>query len=183
MHLIVFLSHDNDKMTSAVLSIGSNLGDRHLNLRQARFLLLEAAGTITLQSSIYETEPWGFDTSDHFLNQVILLETKLSAVGLIETILEIEKQLGRERTGTRYASRIIDIDILFFGEEVILSNNLIIPHPLVQERKFILVPLCEIMPEFIHPVFEKKISDLLIECSDQSEVKDPVEKLNHIIVQ
>ena len=118
--------------------------------------LNQQVGTITNQSAIYETEPWGFESDDIFWNQVLEISTGLSAEEVLTQTQQIENELGRTRKANRYDSRIIDIDILFFGNQIIQTENLVVPHPRIQERKFALVPLCEIVSGLIHPIFQKK---------------------------
>ncbi len=129
-------------MIITYLILGTNMGDRFQNLGIARSSLQKSAGTITGNSSVYETEPWGFETDTSFLNQVIRLETHLSPELLLKKVLEIEKQSGRVRKeGNEFESRIIDIDILLYGDSVINTTNLVVPHPRMQQRMFVLVPL------------------------------------------
>jgi 2-amino-4-hydroxy-6-hydroxymethyldihydropteridine pyrophosphokinase len=158
-------------MKRVFLGLGANLGDREKNLEQALDKIAEFIGIIVSRSSVYETEPWGFRSSDQFLNMVIEVETKLKPSGLLGRLLMIESLLGRLRDGKKYSSRIIDIDILLYGRQKINTVTLQIPHPRMHERKFVLVPLCEIAPVLIHPVFEKTISELLKECKDEASIK------------
>lgn len=156
-----------------VTILGSNSGDKYRLIEQAISLLIKEVGEMTLASSYYETEPWGFIAEENFLNRVVVFETKLNAESFLHAALNIEKQLGRTRStnGPRYSSRPIDIDILFYGTEVINTPMLCIPHPRMQERNFVLTPLHEILPGFIHPVLHKSIQALWEECSDKSEVQ------------
>jgi 2-amino-4-hydroxy-6-hydroxymethyldihydropteridine diphosphokinase len=159
-------------MTNYVfLSLGTNLGDREANLIKALELIGKSIGQIDSRSGIYETEPWGFQSENNFLNMVIKVHTKFKPNDLIKKILHIEDQLGRIRDSRKYISRTIDVDILFYGNMVIDNYDLTIPHPLMQDRKFVLVPLCDIAPEMIHPVLKKTFRALLEECSDESIVK------------
>ena len=144
-------------MIRIYILLGGNLGDKQKVFSEARALLNEQVGKITASSAIYETEPWGFESTDFFWNQVIEISTALSPEDVLHQTQQIEFQLGRTRKAAQYDSRIIDIDILFYGDQVIASNNLIVPHPRIQERKFVLVPLSEIAPELMHPVFHKNI--------------------------
>jgi len=153
------------------LGIGTNLGDREANLDAAIKMISLFAFEITAVSSVYETEPWGFRSRNKFLNQAVRITSNLEPADLISEILNAELSLGRKRKGKQYSSRIIDIDILFYGERIINNPDLIIPHPLIGERMFVLAPLCEIAPDFIHPVFSKSISSLLGECSDINTIK------------
>ena len=156
-------------MNSVFLIVGGNLGNRKKNLQTAATFIDEQVGTIIQSSKIYETEPWGLSDQPAFYNQVHLVKSKLGAQTIIDTILEIEEKMGRVRT-IKNAARIIDIDILFFNEEIIDEPNLIIPHREIANRRFVLMPLNEIAPLMIHPVVKKNISELLSECKDQLKV-------------
>jgi 2-amino-4-hydroxy-6-hydroxymethyldihydropteridine diphosphokinase len=120
---------------------------------------------------VYETGPWGFKSGKKFLNRVLGVETVLNPSDLLERILKIESDLGRIRSGKGYSSRIIDIDILFFGDEIINEGSIVIPHPHLHERKFVLVPLNDIAPEFVHPVLKKTVEELLSLCTDKGKVR------------
>jgi len=157
-------------MNKAFLLIGGNLGDRLQNLEQASQQIAKNCGVVIKQSSIYETAAWGKTNQPDFLNQVLEIKTKLDATKLMSKIMEIEKLMGRERN-EKYDPRIIDIDILFFNEEVINESFLKIPHPEIQNRRFVLIPLAEIAPHLLHPVLKKNIDQLLKECKDPLEVK------------
>jgi len=159
-------------MTNYVfLGLGTNLGDREANLNKALELISKSVGRIDTCSGIYETEPWGFQSENNFLNMVIKVHTKLKPTDLIKKIILIEDHLGRIRDSRKYISRTIDIDILLYANIVIDKSNLTIPHPLIQDRRFVLVPLCDIAPEMIHPVLSKTFAALLKECKDDREVK------------
>lgn len=149
--------------------LGTNLGDRQANLSTAKTQILQKIGPILTESKIYETAAWGLTDQPNFLNQVIEIETKLSPSVLLKTILAIEKKMGRIRT-QKWGERLIDIDILYFGKEVINQENLKIPHPYLQERRFTLVPLVEVAPDFEHPVLLKSNNELLEICTDNSNV-------------
>jgi 2-amino-4-hydroxy-6-hydroxymethyldihydropteridine diphosphokinase len=163
-------------MNRAYLSIGTNRGDRTGNLNEALRLLGELAGKIISVSSVYETPPWKMVDSTDFLNQTLLLETNHTALQLMDSIFHIEKSMGRARTSQKYEPRIIDIDILFFNNEILNEEGLIIPHSLLQERRFILEPMAEIAPEFLHPILKKSMKELLHECIDESEIIKRVAK-------
>jgi 2-amino-4-hydroxy-6-hydroxymethyldihydropteridine diphosphokinase len=152
-------------MNKAYLLIGGNLGDRMAYLTQSKFFIENQCGKIITQSSYYETEAWGMKEQPSFLNQVILIETSFLADELLTHLLSIEKHLGRERS-IPLGPRTIDIDILYFNDEQVDSAQLTIPHPRMTERNFVLIPLNEIAPQFLHPVFLKTTQDLLIECKD-----------------
>jgi len=163
-------------MNKTYLSLGSNRGDRTANLSKAVDLLSEWTGNIIIVSSLYETSPWKMVDKTDFLNQVLLMETTLPASELIDNIILIESMMGRLRTSKKYEPRIIDIDILLFNMEIINTRELSVPHPLIRERRFVLEPMAEIAPEFIHPVLKKSITQLLNECEDKSEVRKLVSK-------
>lgn len=156
-------------MNKAFLLTGGNLGDRKKNLQHASELLEEFCGKIIRQSSLYETAAWGKTDQPNFLNQVFELETRLNPGQLMHEILKIEVLMGRKRN-EKYGPRTIDIDVLFFNEEIINEPALKIPHPELQNRKFVLTPLAEIAPALQHPVFKQTISELLAKCPDQLNV-------------
>ena len=156
-------------MNKAVLLLGANIGNREEALKKARDLLGMHAGELLICSSIYETAAWGLTSQSAFLNQVITLRTTFTASDLLTSILKTEAEIGRIRL-KKWEPRIIDIDILFFNEEVIQNDTLVVPHPLLQERRFALIPLNEILPSFIHPVFKCTISELVVRCVDQQAV-------------
>jgi 2-amino-4-hydroxy-6-hydroxymethyldihydropteridine diphosphokinase len=160
-------------MNKVFLGIGTNLGNRKANLRKALEMIGKHIGTVINSSSVYETAPWGFDSEDDFLNMVVMVETTHTPSEIMKKINTIESMLGRERNQDRYSSRVIDIDILLYDDLVINENGLKIPHPLMHERKFVLVPLCELAPDLIHPVFGKSMSNLLEECRDRSKIRPP----------
>jgi len=154
-------------MNLAYLLLGSNLGDKIKNISDAIALIHSSCGKIVKKSSLFESESWGFNSNDKFFNQVILIETSMSAEDLLQNILNIELLLGRVRNNTgNYNSREIDIDILFYNDEIIKQQDLKIPHPLLQERMFTLLPLNEIASELKHPLLHKTISELFTKCKD-----------------
>jgi len=153
-----------------VLLLGSNLGDREGNMVRAKELLISNAFIIKETSSIYETASWGKEDQPLFLNQCILGSYEQSATELLELIRSIEEELKRQRK-EKWGSRTIDVDILFFGDEVINSEDLIIPHPEISGRRLTLEPLIELMPYFIHPVFKMSLSEIMDECKDPLEVR------------
>jgi 2-amino-4-hydroxy-6-hydroxymethyldihydropteridine diphosphokinase len=157
-------------MNSAYLLIGGNLGNRIENLTKAISAIEKDIGKIIKVSAIYQTASWGITDQPDFLNQVLLVTTKFSAEQTMQIILSIENKMGRIRT-LKNASRIIDIDILFFNDEIVNSRHLTIPHPEIQNRKFALIPLNEIASEFIHPIFKKSIQNLLSTSKDKLKVK------------
>ena len=157
-------------MNKVYILLGGNLGNREKLFSEAREMIRNEIGAITKLSSIYETESWGFNTEQLFLNQVILIETEYSAIDTLSLLLNIEKQLGRKRSSNNYESRSIDLDILFFNDTINNSKELQVPHPRLHQRMFTLVPLNEIASQKIHPVFNEKISTLKEKCSDKSKV-------------
>ncbi len=157
-------------MNRAWLLLGGNLGDRIYNLEEAKIIIQKKAGNIIKFSSIYETAAWGNINQPAFLNQVIIVETTLTAEETMNEILSIENKLGRIRT-QKNAARTIDIDILFYNDDVIKTKNLSIPHPEIQNRNFVLYPLNEISPELLHPVLKKTIHELLLSCNDTLHVQ------------
>jgi len=153
-------------MARAVLLTGSNMGNKKDLLDRACTLISEQVGTVVCESQIYESEPWGFLSDDTFLNQALIVETKLNPLDLLNTVQSIEEELGRIRKKTMinnqriYESRRIDIDILFYDDLILNEERLTIPHPLLAERQFVLVPLKEILPNYIHPVLRKPVREL-----------------------
>lgn len=158
-------------MNTAYILLGSNEGNRQEHLLKALKLINTEAGAIWEQSEVYITMAWGNTEQPDFLNQVLCLHTSLAPQQLLETLLGIEKKLGRSRNGIKWMQRIIDIDILFYDALILQTPELIIPHPFIQERRFALVPLLEIASEYIHPVLKKNIRALVNECRDPLEVK------------
>jgi 2-amino-4-hydroxy-6-hydroxymethyldihydropteridine diphosphokinase len=152
------------------LHTGSNLGNREKNLFSACQEIEEKIGKISQQSSLYETEAWGVENQPAYFNQALEVETQLSPLEVLNTIGVIEKKLGRIRT-IRWSSRIIDIDILFYGDSILNTHNLTIPHPRIPDRNFVLIPMKEIAPNLVHPVLKKDILTLLSESTDKCEVK------------
>ncbi|MGB5667453.1 MAG: 2-amino-4-hydroxy-6-hydroxymethyldihydropteridine diphosphokinase [Maribacter sp.] len=156
------------ELKKVYISIGSNLGNRLQNLQDAVFQLANEVGNITSISKIYESASWGFEADD-FLNACVILDTLLTPEAVLKRILAIEKKLGRERNfESGYVSRNIDIDILYYENEVIHMDSLSIPHPKLHERKFVLLPLADIAPQVYHPILGKDTRNLLQECMDRS---------------
>lgn len=157
-------------MNQAYILLGTNLGDKRANLQQANLSISANLISIVSYSYIYETAAWGNTNQDNFYNQVIEVNTELSATDLLQKLLQIETQMGRVRN-QKWEARIIDLDILYFNHEIIDTENLKVPHPYLHVRRFTLAPLVQIAPEFLHPVFNKTNTVLLENCSDYSEVK------------
>ncbi|HWJ29923.1 MAG TPA: 2-amino-4-hydroxy-6-hydroxymethyldihydropteridine diphosphokinase [Flavisolibacter sp.] len=156
---------EQTNMNEVYLLIGGNIGERQTYLASAVQEIENQCGHITAISSLYETAAWGLEDQSPFLNQALKINTSLSAQELLTTILGIEKELGRRRF-EKYGPRIIDIDILFFNDEIINLPDLSVPHPQMQYRRFVLTPLNEIAPDKMHPVFQKTVAELLAECPD-----------------
>ena len=152
-------------MNRAYLLTGGNLGDRMQYLARAAAAIQETCGSIVRQSAIYETQAWGIKEQAAFLNQVMEIKTSMTAGELLKIVLKIEESLGRVRT-RKYGPRSIDIDILFFNKAVINTPLLTVPHPQLQNRRFVLEPLNEIAPNLMHPVLLKTIHQLLADCTD-----------------
>jgi 2-amino-4-hydroxy-6-hydroxymethyldihydropteridine diphosphokinase len=157
-------------MNKAYLILGSNLGDRLELIEKSKELVKIQIGSIVKDSSLYDTEPWGFVHKNTFLNQVIYVQTSLNPHHLLEAIHKIEKSLGRIRENNQYNARTIDIDILLYNDWIIHSPDLKIPHPKMLERRFVLEPLNEIAAELEHPVEKKTVKQLLLECKDEMKV-------------
>jgi 2-amino-4-hydroxy-6-hydroxymethyldihydropteridine diphosphokinase len=158
-------------MNRAYLLLGSNLDDRLALLASAWDKINRVSGRVIASSSIYESEPWGFQAEQNFLNQVLLIETELLPCPLLQSVLSIEKSMGRTRCkGDGFQSRQIDIDILFYNDEVISQDNLDIPHPRIPERMFALLPLVELNRGLLHPGILKTAGQMLAECTDPGRV-------------
>ncbi|MDR2887659.1 MAG: 2-amino-4-hydroxy-6-hydroxymethyldihydropteridine diphosphokinase [Bacteroidales bacterium] len=158
-------------MNTVFLSIGTNIGQREENIAAAIMEIEAGAGHVRAMSGVYETEPWEMNTAASFLNMAVKIETLLSPHSLLETLLDIETRMGRMRHGQGYFPRIIDIDILFFDNQIINDKHLTVPHPLISYRRFVLEPLACIAPLFIHPVIGKPVKSLLESCTDKHAVR------------
>lgn len=157
-------------MTNGIyLLSGTNLGDRMANMARALELIEKEAGQLTGQSQLYETAAWGVHQQPLFLNQVLEIKSSLPPENLLKTLLNIENKMGRQRL-QKWGERLIDLDILYYADEVLETEEIMIPHPRIAERRFCLVPLCEITPLLVHPVLKKTQLQLLEECSDKLEV-------------
>jgi 2-amino-4-hydroxy-6-hydroxymethyldihydropteridine diphosphokinase len=157
-------------MFNVILGLGSNMGDRKSNLELANRSINDSIGKIQVYSNIYETEAWGVENQENYYNQIVQIKTDFFPFKVLEKTLALERQLGRVRT-QKWEARLIDIDILFFENYIFSSDNLIIPHKYVQERNFILEPLKEMNPNFIHPKFRKTILALSEACTDKNWIK------------
>ena len=165
------------KKQKVYLSLGSNLGNRLANLQKAIFRIQQKVGSILDISSVYENPAIGFE-GDQFLNIVISVLTPLSPTELLDTLLQIEQYFGRVRSEDGgYSSRTLDIDIIYYGSEIINNDDLVIPHPQMQHRNFVLKPLGDIAPQFYHPVLHKDTRNLLQECKDRSKLTKTKHKL------
>lgn len=171
------------KSNTVTLLIGGNQGDRVSLLMQAIIEIASRIGTVSAASSLYETEPWGFEAEQNFLNQALVVDTDLSPEEVLQRALEIEKDLGRVRSEPsdiqnskfiihNYTSRPMDIDLIFYNNDIVDTPALQLPHPRMHLRRFVLQPLAQIMPDKIHPKFRKTISQLLAECTDEGVVKE-----------
>lgn len=158
-------------MNTAYLLLGGNLGNRKQNLQKALLLIEKRAGGCTKKSMIYLTKAWGNELQPDFYNQAVCIETSLKPKELLACLLKIEEALGRQRNGDKWQARTIDIDILFYNDARIDDPELKIPHPFIQERRFVLLPMNEIAENFFHPVLKKNIQQLLNECKDPLEVE------------
>lgn len=148
-------------MATVYLGLGSNIGDKKNNMITAVARLAERVGAISALSSLYETAPWGFESANTFINAAVIMETSLSPDELLHITQQIESEMGRtQKSNGAYHDRIIDIDILMYDQLVIQTPKLTLPHPLMQERLFVLEPLAEIAPETIHPVLNKTFGEL-----------------------
>ena len=160
-----------NKENIVFLGIGGNLGDRLSNLRSAISLIGERIGTAEKVSSVYLSEPWGFQHAKYFTNIVAKVCTSLSADEVLTKAFEIETELKRTRSGKGYEGRTMDIDILFYNDEIINTERLVVPHPFICQRLFVLLPMQEIEPDFVHPLNGKTMHDLAKMCTDNGKIR------------
>ncbi len=160
-------------MAIGYVLFGSNMGEKNEIFTQACLLINNRCGRVVRTSAAYESEPWGFNAEEWFLNRVVVLETDLGPDELLQELLEIERELGRVRHPEikGYTSRTADLDILYYDDRIICSETLIVPHPRLHLRRFALLPLCEVSPDLVHPVFGKTQEELLQSCSDNGVVR------------
>lgn len=181
--------------SNVIVGLGSNLGDRIAFLSRALDIIRQEAGRIVTLSSVWETEPWGFEADEPFLNMVMMLETGKEPLRLIQLFRSAEGRLGRPPSGSftgasdsegrhkkrggmgRYESRIIDIDILLWEDRVISLPGLEVPHPRMADRRFVLAPLCEVAPGAVHPVTGLTATEMLDMCDDSSDVRPAMQQL------
>lgn len=174
----MYLSHVKKNVETAYLSLGSNLGNRAFTLQQALFKIEGQVGRIGAISPVYASEAWGFE-GEEFLNLCIALETSLPPRDLLDLLLSIEKDLGRTRLDdSGYSSRTLDIDILYYGDLTLKDAPLVIPHPRMESRAFVLRPLADIAPQHYHPVANKDSRNLLQACKDRSQLRKTTLKLH-----
>ena len=157
---------------SVFILIGSNLGERELLVTQACRMMGERCGELVAKSRLYESEPWGFEAEHWFLNQVVEVKTTMQPDELMKTLLSIERELGRDRSVPHegYVSRPMDLDILYYGEKIVDTEMVKAPHPRLHERRFTLLPLCDVAPDLVHPVLKKTNRQLLELCRDNGKV-------------
>lgn len=156
-------------MNDVYLLIGGNLGDRMAFLRQAKSLIEQSAGHIVAISSIYETAAWGMEDQPSFYNCAIHIHSNIAPEALMRILLNIETEMGRRRL-QKFGPRIIDIDMILYNDQIVNSDVLILPHPQMQNRRFVLAPLAEIAANIMHPVLHKTVARLLEECPDTLDV-------------
>ena len=159
-----------EKFAKLFLHTGSNLGNRAENLKIATNYISEEIGSLVKASAVYETKPWGIENQPDFLNQALEIATHYDPFEVLDRILNIEKKMGRKRE-IKWGERLIDIDILFYGDEIIQAPRLNIPHPYLHHRNFVLIPLLEIAPQFRHPVLQASIQELYSTSQDPLEVE------------
>ena len=158
-------------MSKLILGLGGNEGNVLDTFKKVEHLININVGEILQHSSTYQAAAWGNTNQPDFFNKVIEVETDLTVQDCLRRVLEIEQKMGRVRTAQKWTARTIDIDILFYNDVILKQEDLVVPHPYIQERKFVLIPLVEIVPSFIHPVFNESIIKLFDKCSDELDIK------------
>ncbi len=154
-----------------VILLGANLGDKKAMFSEVKTYIAQHVGDCTKESGIYASTAWGFASDNEFYNQVLVVETEFSAHDVLLRCQAIENKCGRTREkANEYEDRPIDIDLLYFNHDIVDTDDLVIPHPLLQERRFTLEPLCEILPDYVHPIYLKTNAQLLKECTDKGIV-------------
>lgn len=156
-------------MKIAGIGIGSNIEPRKESIEKSILWVDSLIGKVVKKSKIYESEPWGIQNQSYFLNQVVLVHSELNPMEILQYLKKIESLLGRE-VGERWGPRIIDLDLLFLDREIFHSSELLLPHPRLQERNFVLLPLQEIIPEWVHPTYQMNPAELLRYCKDEGVV-------------
>jgi 2-amino-4-hydroxy-6-hydroxymethyldihydropteridine diphosphokinase len=159
-------THRPYKSEQLVLLLGSNMGDKLGNLVNAQRALERVFGKCLFESSVYDTLPWGMAEQENFYNQALVFEVDMRPTWILDQVLHIELEMGRKRY-EKWGPRLIDIDVIFFGDLVFEGDHLRIPHPLMHERSFVLEPLNEIIPDFEHPIFSKKVRQLLVDLKNK----------------
>ena len=158
-------------MNQVFLQLGSNLGDREQLLFDATTIITDKIGAVVSKSKVYESTPWRVEGQENYLNQIVKIETEFTPKETLQYALDIEEELGRVRV-EKWGERLIDIDIIFFNNEIIETSDLCIPHKHMHERNFVLEPLNEIAPEYIHPKYKKTIAELLEQSKDAEKVEE-----------
>lgn len=158
-------------MNIVYLQLGSNLGDRKQLLQDAILAIEKRVGSLVDKSKVFESTPWRVEGQENYLNQIIKVKTTLSAEDVLNIVLDIEKQLGRVRI-EKWGERLIDIDIIFYNDDIIETSNLCVPHKHMHERMFVLVPLNDLSPDLLHPIYNKTIKELIEVCRDTELVQE-----------
>lgn len=160
---------EESNKNTVFLSLGSNLGDRKINIENAKEFICDQIGDINESSSIYESEAWGLKDQKDFLNSIVMVSTELDPLSVLEECLIIESVMGRERI-VKWGPRNIDIDIIYYNNQIINNIDLVVPHPRMHDRRFVLIPLMELASQLKHPIFGTSTQQLLKNCNDSSKV-------------
>jgi 2-amino-4-hydroxy-6-hydroxymethyldihydropteridine diphosphokinase len=169
-NIVVIIGANLERMNEIFILLGGNLGDKSKIFEETRKLIGERIGLITRRSSVYVTEPWGFE-SELFWNQALVVTTTLNPNEILRLTQTIERIMGRIKKSDYYEARVMDIDLLFYNDLILKTSSLTLPHPKIEDRRFVLVPLNEIAPDKCHPVSGMKVHDMLRLCSDQLKVE------------